>query len=111
MVAVALITAPEYALMIKGALLILMMWESCRNDRCLKQRCGWLQRESEQCWRWQGDLWRLRQPLRWLPNAVLLVGKTEQGKTRRMWIWQDTMQQAEWRALRACCLNEQADLK
>lgn len=108
MVFVALIPAAENGALFKTVLLALMLWEGWRNDRHLRQREGWLQRESAHCWCWQGIRWQPQQPLRWLPNAVLLVGKSEQGKKLRMWLMQDNMQPTEWRVLRACCLSEPA---
>ncbi|MDH1088126.1 protein YgfX [Pantoea brenneri] len=104
--ALLLLTLPVSGWLIKLAMIGLLLAEGWRNHRRLSQRRGSLQRESAQIWCWQGTRWRPTQPLRWLPFGVLLVAKSEQGKTLRWWLMQDNMQPGEWRALRACCFSE-----
>ncbi|NQS86866.1 protein YgfX [Pantoea allii] len=103
---VGIMELPAAEWMIKSVLVAVVLWEGWRQDRRLRQRHGWLQRDSNRDWRWQGDSWQTHQPLYWLPGAVLLVLRNGNGKTLRLWLMQDNMQPEEWRALRARCFSD-----
>ena len=102
---VVLMTLPAGGWLVKAPIILLLLAEGWCSVWRLIQRHGTLQRESVDCWIWQGKRWRPTQPLRWLPIGVLLVAKSEQGATLRWWLMQDNMQPGEWRALRACCFS------
>ncbi|MGP4129654.1 protein YgfX [Pantoea tagorei] len=106
---VAAAPLPAFFWLIKLPLLLLMLRE-CRQQQCrLAQRRGMLQHKSDDSWRWQGGRWRIAGPIRWLPGAALLVLRSEKGRTLRLWLLQDMMPDAQWRALRARLLGRAAN--
>lgn len=105
MLAVASAPLPLAFWLVKVPLLILMAMESWRHQHRLAHRQGSLQRHADECWQWQGARWRLTGPMRWLPGAVLITWRNEQGKILKLWLMEDMMTRAEWRQLRACCLS------
>ncbi|USL59129.1 hypothetical protein IAQ00_04950 [Pantoea ananatis] len=103
---VGIMELPAAEWMIKPGLVVVVLWEGWKQDRRLRQRHGWLRRDSNRDWHWQGEDWQTQQPLYWLPGAVLLVARNRKGKTLRLWLMQDNMHPEAWRALRSCCFSE-----
>ncbi len=82
------------------ALLTLVIFECVRSQRRIGHREGrvvWLDASR---WRWRKQSWfMVRRP--WLlPQGALVTLRNAQGQRERLWLMRDSMDEADWRALR-----------
>lgn len=87
-------------LLVKALLLGAAGYEWRNNARRIRLRSGTLIWQQSGDWHWQRQKWQLQSPACCLDFAVLLCFSKGSGRQQKLWLMRDSMEEAQWRALR-----------
>ena len=95
---------------LSGVLIALVALECRRSLRRIRRHVGMIAQKNSEDWQWQGHGWLLaRRPLQ-VPQGVLLTLQDRRGKRERLWLMHDSMDEADWRALRVAAASAMTSL-